>query len=239
MGVYSKIYSNSIFLQDMNTGNDSGSGGEIIRRISSSGTGSSPYRKKYSTSGQGNSPNVRNGGSPTRDPSQWRSYSTEPDPVDPSAPVIAKFDIDPDVPLETMVPLKTTSESEQSDAGGSRNQQTGHIIGDEMLNVDPTTQYEMQKKKERIMMQSLRRQQQAEENKSRLDAEARRKREEEATKEEEKSRKKEEERLRKEAILEQFKMKKEMEKMEEKVGNSLQLNIISLCFSYCHRSIER
>merc|ERR1712179_106257 len=175
---------------DMNTGLDSGSGGEGVRRTSNSGTGSSPYRNKYITSGQGNNPNMRNGGSPTRDPSHWRSYSTEPDPIDPSASVIPKFDIDPDVPLETMVPLKTTSESEQSDGGSTRPHQTGLIIGDEMLNVDPTTQYEMQRKKERIMLQSLRRKQQAEENKNKIDAEARRKREEEAKNEEEKLRKK-------------------------------------------------
>ena len=204
----------------MNTGLDSGSGGEGVRRTSNSGTGSSPYRNKYITSGQGNNPNMRNGGSPTRDPSHWRSYSTEPDPIDPSAPVIPKFDIDPDVPLETMVPLKTTSESEQSDGGSTRPHQTGLIIGDEMLNVDPTTQYEMQRKKERIMLQSLRRKQQAEENKNKIDAEARRKREEEAKNEEEKLRKKEEEKIRREAILEQFKMKKEMEKMEEQVNIS-------------------
>merc|ERR1719367_703393 len=172
---------------DMNTGNDSGSGGENVRRIS--GNDSSPYRKKYS--GQGSNSTMRNGGSPTRDPSQWRSYSTEPDPIDPTAPPIPKFDIDPDVPLEAMVPLKTTSESEQSDSG-SRHQQTGLIIGDEMLNRDPNTTYEMQRKKERIMMQSLRRKQEAEENRIRLDAEARLKKEEEAKKEEEKLRKKEE-----------------------------------------------
>merc|ERR1712018_547488 len=111
----------------MNEGNDSGRGRENIRRISGNESGSSPYSKKYS--GQGNSPNMRNGGSPTRDPSQWRSYSTEPDHIDPSAPVIPKFDIDPDVPLETMVPLNPTSESEQSDANsGTRSQQTGLII---------------------------------------------------------------------------------------------------------------
>ena len=68
------------------------------------------------------------------------------------------------------------------------------------------------------MMQSLRRKQQAEENKIRIDAEARRKREDEAKKEEEKLRKKEEEKMRREAILGQFKMKKEMEKMEEEVS---------------------
>ena len=199
----------------MNEGNDSGSAGENVRRISGNGPGTSLYRKKYS--GQGSSSNMRNGGSPTRDPSQWRSYSTEPDPIDPSGAPIPKFDVDPDVPLEAMIGLNPNSESEQSDAS-SRNQQTGLIIGDEMLNRDPNTQYEMQKKKERIMMQSLRRKQEAEENRIRLDAEARLKREEEAKKEEEKLRKKEEEKLRREAILEQFKMKKELEKMEEEVS---------------------
>ena len=135
----------------MNTGNDSGSGGDTVRRASNSGAGNS-YLKKYMANDQGNSPNLRNGGSPTRDPSQWRSYSTEPDHIDPSAPAIPKFDIDPDVPLETMVPLNPTSESEQSDANsGTRSQQTGLIIGDGMLNADPTTQYEMQRKKERII----------------------------------------------------------------------------------------
>ena len=198
----------------MNTGNDSGSGGEGMRRTSGSGVASSPYQRKYSASGQINSPSMRNGRSPTRDPSQWRSYSNEPDPIDPSAPVIPKFDIDPDIPLETMVPLNPTSESELSDGI----HQTGLIIGEGMLNVDPTTQYEMQRKKEKIMMQSLRRKQQAEENKTRIDADARRKREEESRKEEDKLRKKEEEKTRREAILEQFKMKKEMEKMEEEVS---------------------
>ena len=160
---------------------------------------------------------MRNGGSPTRDPSQWRSYSNEPEPIDPSAPIIPKFDIDPDVPLETMLPLNPTSESELSDAAGNRSHQTGLIIGDEMLNADASAQYQMQRKKERIMMQSLRRKQQAEENKIRADAEARLKREEDARKEEEKTRKREDEKARREAILEQFKMKKEVEKMEEEV----------------------
>ena len=196
----------------MNNGNDSGSGAETIRKGSAGRNGNSPYRSKYTPGIQGNS------GSPTRDPSQWRSYSNDPDPMDPSVPAIPKFDIDPDIPLETMAPMNPTSESEQSDAGGNRAHQTGLIIGDEMLNVDPNTQYEMQRKKERIMQQSLRRKEQAEQNKIKQDAEARRKREEEARIEEEKQFKKEEERLRKEAILEQFKMKKEMEKAEELVS---------------------
>ena len=214
----------------MNTGPDSGSGGESLPRMSGGGIGNSAYRRKYSPGGKTNSPSMRNGRSPTRDPSQWRSYSNELDPIDPSAPSIPKFDIDPDVPLETMLPLNPTSESETSDAGGSRAHQTGLIIGDEMANVDPTTQYEMQMKKERIMMQSLRRKQQAEENKIRMDAEARRKREEEALIEEEKSRKKEEERIRKEAILEQFKLKKEMEKREEAVWFLVKHIIYRFCF---------
>ena len=201
----------------MNTGNDSGSGGESMRRTSGGVMGASPYTRKYSPAGKANKTNMRNGGSPTRDPSHWRSYSNEPEPIDPSAPVIPKFDIDPDVPLETMVPLNPTSESELSDAGGNRSHQTGLIIGDEMLNADASAQYQMQRKKERIMMQSLRRKQQAEENKIRADAEARLKREEDARKEEEKTRKREDEKARREAILEQFKMKKEVEKMEEEV----------------------
>merc|ERR1719242_2060091 len=144
---------------EMNNGNDSGSGAETIRKGSAGRNGNSPYRSKYTPGSQGNS------GSPTRDPSQWRSYSNDPDPMDPSVPAIPKFDIDPDIPLETMAPMKTTSESEQSDSGGNRAHQTGLIIGDEMLNVDPNTQYEMQRKKERIMQQSLRRKEQAKQNK--------------------------------------------------------------------------
>merc|ERR1719296_41941 len=65
------------------------------------------------------------------------------------------------------------------------------------------------------MMQSLRRKQQAEENRIKREEEARRRREEEAVKTEEVERKKEEDRKRKEAILEQHKIKKEMEKAEE------------------------
>merc|ERR1712173_79196 len=90
-----------------------------IRKGSAGRNGNSPYRSEYTPGSQGNS------GSPTRDPSQWRSYSNDPDPMDPSVPAIPKFDIDPDIPLETMAPMKTTSESEQSDSGGNRAHQTG------------------------------------------------------------------------------------------------------------------
>merc|ERR1719266_2576627 len=68
---------------------------------------------------------------------------------------------------------------------------------------------------ERIMMQSLRRKQQAEENRLRKLEEERLKKEEEARKEDERIRKKEEEKARKEAILEQHKLKKEMDRAEE------------------------
>ena len=111
-----------------------------------------------------------------------------------------------------MVPLGET----QSDSdGGKQNGGTGLIIGDDMLTKDAGTNDEMARKKEKIMMQSLRRKQQAEENRIKREEEGRLKREEEAMKQEEVERKKEEEKRRKEAILEQHKIKKEMEKAEE------------------------
>ena len=96
---------------------------------------------------------MRNGGSPTRDGSSWRTYDGGPDHG--SGPAIPKFDIDPEVPLEEMAALgrggrarsatTTTSESEETsenDIGGSGGQAL--IIGNEMLNADPLTQDEMQ-----------------------------------------------------------------------------------------------
>ena len=82
---------------------------------------------------------------------------------------------------------------------------------------DPGVMDEMQRKKERIMLQSLRRKQQGEENRLRKLEEERLKKEAEAAKEEERNRKKEEEKARKEAILEQHKLKKEMDRAEEEV----------------------
>merc|ERR1712223_1081593 len=73
----------------------------------------------------------------------------------------------------------------------------------------------MQRKKERIMMQSLWRKQQAEENRIRKLEEEKRKKEDEAKKEEERDFKKQEEKARREAILEQHKLKKAMDKAEE------------------------
>merc|ERR1712083_585621 len=144
-------------------------------------------------------------GSPSRyiDPSQWNSFGEEQMGGDP---VIPKFDVDPDVPLERMIPLKDPHQTIESDSdGGKQNGGTGMIIGNEMLEADPVEIDDMARKKERIMMQSLRRKQQAEENRIKREEEARRRREEEA-------RKKEEEKKRKEAILEQHRIKKEMEK---------------------------
>ena len=68
------------------------------------------------------------------------------------------------------------------------------------------------------MMQSLRRKQAAEENRLRQEDELRKRREAEAKAEEEKLRKKEEEKAKREAILEQYKLKKEQERLEEEGG---------------------
>ena len=91
------------------------------------------------------------------------------------------------------------------------------IIGDDLVRKDPGVQDEMQRKKEKIMMQSLRRKQQGEENRLRKLEEEKRKKEDEARKEEERDFKKQEEKARREAILEQHKLKKAMDKAEEEV----------------------
>merc|ERR1711874_688257 len=102
------------------------------------------------------------------------------------------------------------------DIGPEGKQSAGLIIGDDLIKAkDPALVSEMQKKKERIMMQSLRRKQQGEENRLRKLEEERLKKEDEARKEDERNRKKEEEKARKEAILEQHKLKKEMDRAEE------------------------
>lgn len=133
--------------------------------------------------------------------SLFQSY--DPEPIIP----LPKFDVDPDVPLEPMMPLGDAVSGSESDGP------IGLIIGDQIVRADPMTQDEMQRKKERIMMQSMKRKQQQEENRIRKEEETRRKREEEAKKEEEKQRKKEEQEARRAAILEQHKLKKEMEKV--------------------------
>ncbi len=97
------------------------------------------------------------------------------------------------------------------------------IIGDELLHADPNVLDEMQRKKEKIMLQSLKRKQQQEEKRLRREEENRRKELEEQGQDEVKARKKEEDKIRREAILEQHRLKKEMEKMEEeRVSHELQ-----------------
>merc|ERR1739842_260179 len=104
-------------------------------------------------------------------PSAWRSYDQEPLSSDQDSSTVQqqvpvpKFDVDPEVPLETMVALDPASDqSAESDQTDNIKHNTGLIIGDEMLRAkDPGVMDEMQWKKERIMMQSLRRKQQGEE----------------------------------------------------------------------------
>ncbi|KAJ8944831.1 hypothetical protein NQ314_009372 [Rhamnusium bicolor] len=88
------------------------------------------------------------------------------------------------------------------------------IIGNELSNPDPDLDYERERKKEKIMLLSLQRRQQQEEAKARKEAEAQARREMEKAKEEEKARKKEEQAARRQAILEQYKMKKAIEEAE-------------------------
>lgn len=150
----------------------------------------------------------------------WRSYQ-DAEPLSSDQETIPKFEVDPQVPLETMVALDATMPDDQSDSEdqGSKLHNTGLIIGDDLVRAkEPGAMDEMQRKKERIMMQSLRRKQQAEENRLRKLEEERLKREEEARKEEEKNRKKEEEKARRDAILEQHRLKKEMDKANEEVN---------------------
>jgi len=174
----------------------------------------SPIRK-MSAGNRMNSINGRdtNGlGSPSRyvDPSQWNSYGHEGSLTSPDEPVIPRFDVDPGVPLEPMRAINDTS----SDSDGTRLNNPALLIGDELVS-NNEEQSDMAKKKERILMQSMKRKQQAEENKHKREDMARKKKEEEAMKAEEALQKKEEEKKRKEAILEAFKLKKEMDKAEE------------------------
>ena len=152
-------------------------------------------------------------GSPTKyvDSNQWNNYG-EDSMRSPDDPVLPKFEVDPEVPLEPMLPLDNGGTGSDSDSARPPN--TGMIIGDEVLS-NNTDQSEMAKRKERIMLQSLRRQQQNEENRIKREEATRRKKDEEQMKAEESERKKEEDRKRKEAILEAYKAKKEQEKAEE------------------------
>jgi len=194
---------------DMNTGDEStGSGG--LGDLGGQ-SGGRTYSRKSRTS---------NGGIDLHNPSAWRSYDQEPLSSDQDSGTLVpvpKFDVDPEVPLETMVALDSASDqSGEPDTTDHMRHNTGLIIGDDLVNAkDPGVMDEMQRKKEKIMMQSLRRKQQGEENRLRKLEEERLKKEAEAAKEEERNRKKEEEKARKEAILEQHKLKKEMDRAEE------------------------
>merc|ERR1712083_1991 len=193
---------------DMNTGDESAGSNEL--HGSGPGGGQRTYSRKSRNNGIDH-------------PSAWRSYDQEPLSSDQDSSVVQqvepvpKFDVDPEVPLETMVALDqhASDQSAESDQTDNIKHNTGLIIGDDLVRAkDPGVMDEMQRKKERIMMQSLRRKQQAEENRLRKLEEERLKKEEEAMKEEERNRKKEEEKARKEAILEQHKLKKEMDRAE-------------------------
>ncbi|XP_072388108.1 patronin isoform X5 [Diabrotica undecimpunctata] len=88
------------------------------------------------------------------------------------------------------------------------------IIENDLNKNDPDLDYERERKKEKIMLLSLQRRQQQEEAKARKEAEALARREMEKLKEEEKVRKKEEQAARRQAILEQYKLKKALEEAE-------------------------
>nr|CAD7568138.1 unnamed protein product [Timema californicum] len=114
----------------------------------------------------------------------------------------------PDPPSLRAVEVKKQMEIEGASSG------VGLVIGSELLNPDPNAQDEMERKKERIMLLSLQRRQQQEEQKQLKEQESHRRREIEKLKQEERERKKEEERLRRTAILEQYKLKKAIEEAE-------------------------
>nr|CAI5868554.1 unnamed protein product [Callosobruchus analis] len=100
------------------------------------------------------------------------------------------------------------------------------IIGNELSNPDPDLDYERERKKEKIMLLSLQRRQRQEEAKARKEAEAQERREREKMKEEERARKKEEREARRQAILEQYKLKKAIEEAERE-GKTLDRSELS------------
>uniref|UniRef100_A0A0K2TD42 Patronin n=1 Tax=Lepeophtheirus salmonis TaxID=72036 RepID=A0A0K2TD42_LEPSM len=163
----------------------------------------SPYKKMLQN---GDSP------SPNRSlDSQWHINTNAIDHAIIPNDSLPKFELDPEVELQPMILLRPESGSE-SDNSKSK----GLIVGN--VETDATEQDEMQRKKERIMMQSLKRKQQSEETRIKKEEQARLRKAEDASKEEEKVRKKDEERARREAILEQHRLKKEMERLEMENG---------------------
>ncbi|CAB4064941.1 CAMSAP [Lepeophtheirus salmonis] len=143
--------------------------------------------------------------------SQWHINTNAIDHAIIPNDSLPKFELDPEVELQPMILLRPESGSE-SDNSKSK----GLIVGN--VETDATEQDEMQRKKERIMMQSLKRKQQSEETRIKKEEQARLRKAEDASKEEEKVRKKDEERARREAILEQHRLKKEMERLEMENG---------------------
>ncbi|XP_034230679.1 patronin isoform X3 [Thrips palmi] len=113
-----------------------------------------------------------------------------------------------------------SEDSEGASAG------VGLVIGNELANPDPNALDEMERRKERIMLLSLQRRQQQEEMKARKEMESQQKREAEKFKEEEKARKKEEERIRRQAILEQHKLKKALEEAERE-GKTIDKDLLN------------
>ncbi len=146
-----------------------------------------------------------------------------------------RFEVDPNVPLEEMTVIGAGTPPSGSESSDGQQQPKAVIIGDELLHADANMLDEMQRKKEKIMMQSLRRKQQQEERRLQREEENRRRESEEREREEEKTRRREEERARRDAILEQHRLKKEMEKMEEervRMMSCLRLMFKCLCVSF-------
>ncbi|CAH0557676.1 unnamed protein product [Brassicogethes aeneus] len=88
------------------------------------------------------------------------------------------------------------------------------VIGNDLSNPDPDEIDARERKKEKILMLSMQRKQQQEEARIRKEQEAAIRREREKEKEEEKLRKKEEQAARRQAILEQYKLKKAIDEAE-------------------------
>lgn len=116
------------------------------------------------------------------------------------------------------------SSSSPTTVPASSESAVGLVIGTGLADPDPLEIDEMERKKERIMLLSLQRRQEQEEAKAAKATEAQRIREFDKAKQEAREQKKLEERMRRAAILEQYKLKKALEEAERE-GIS-----INLCF---------
>ncbi|CAH1117780.1 unnamed protein product [Phaedon cochleariae] len=121
---------------------------------------------------------------------------------------------------------KLKAKREASQERQNVNAASAIIIGNDLNNPDPDLDYERERKKEKIMLLSLQRKQQQEEARVRKEAEGQARRERERMKEEEKARKKEEQAARRQAILEQYKLKKAIEEAERE-GKTLDRSELS------------